>query len=64
MNKTTKQWKQGNRAFYWTPNEDHIDHPLTLQSKQLNCCLKGNTWVYYSKSDAKKLYKFLKGIFE
>ena len=57
-----KEWKKGNRAFYWT--KDYEPHPLCLQSKEYNRTMKGNTWVYYSKKDAKQLYKFLKNIFE
>ena len=59
-----KRWEQGNKAYYWTPNTKYIKRPLCLQSKEYNHDMKGVTWVYYSKSDAKKLYKFLKGIFE
>ena len=58
-----RKWKSGNRAFHWTENVPHIDQPLCLQSKQYNLDEKGVTWVYYSKTDAYKLYKFLKGIF-
>ena len=56
-----KQWKSGNRAFYWTLE---YEQPLCLQSKEYNRDQKGVTWVYYSKADAKRLYEFLKKIFE
>ena len=55
-----KEWKRGSRGFYWTPK---YDKPLCLQSKQYNFDLKGVTWVYYSERDARKLLKFLKGVF-
>lgn len=57
-----KEWENGNRAFYWT--ENYIKRPLCLQSKEYNRDMKGVTWVYYSKTDAKRLYKFLKEIFD
>ena len=63
MNKLQKEWSEGNRAFYWNENIPYIKHPLCLQSKQYNSGT-GVTWVYYSKADAKRLYKFLKEIFE
>ena len=61
MTKKQKRWTSGNRAFYWTPE---YEHKLCLQSKQHNFGDCKLTWVYYSKADAKKLYKFLKKIFE
>ncbi len=60
MKKKEISWSEGNRAFYWTSN---YKHPLCLQSKQYNGNMKGRTWVYYSNADAKKLYLFLKNIF-
>jgi hypothetical protein len=66
-----KEWKEGNRSFYWD-DKKYIDkeqkikniHPLCLQSKEYNRDMKGVTWVYYSKKDAKKLLNFLKSVFE
>tara|TARA_Y100000310_G_scaffold337385_2_gene424338 strand:+ start:196 stop:396 length:201 start_codon:yes stop_codon:yes gene_type:complete len=59
-----KTWKSGNRAFYWSEKDKYLNHPLCLQSKEYNQSKKGVTWVYYSKTDAFKLYKFLEGIFK
>ena len=59
-----KRWQKGNRAFNWIFNDPCIKHPLCLQSKEYNHTMRYNTWVYYSKTDAKELYKFLKEIFE
>ena len=53
--------ENGNRIFYWT---SEYKRPLCLQSKEYNQDMKGVTWVYYSKTDAKKLYKFLKKCFK
>ena len=58
-----KQWTKGKRAFYWT-QEQMQGYPLCLQSKQFNGAgVGGNTWVYYSKKDAKRLHKFLSDVF-
>lgn len=57
-------WERGNRAFHWNENVKYIKHPLCLQSKEYNREMKGVTWVYFSKTDAENLYKFLKKIFE
>ncbi len=54
------EWIDGNRAFYWNEGIDYISKPLCLQSKEYNREMKGITWVYYSKRDAKELLKFLK----
>lgn len=68
--KNKNEWKNGNRAFSWTdPKPQYISHELCLQSEDFNLCphcqKRGTiTWVYYSKQDARKLYKFLKEIFE
>lgn len=59
MKKRT-EWNRENRAFYWTPE---YEHPLCLQSREYNGTQKGNTWVYYSKTDAYELFKFLRKIF-
>lgn len=56
------EWKQRNRAFYWNKRVGWIDHPLCLQSKQYNKDMKGLTWVYYSKRDAKSLLRFLEKV--
>ena len=58
---------KGNRAFYWTNSIKGIGelkHPLCLQSKEYNKEGKGLTWVYFSKSDAKRLLKFLQSLEE
>jgi len=56
-----KKWEEGNRAFYWTVG---YKHPLCLKSREHNREMKGVTWVYYSKKDARKLLRFLKDVFE
>lgn len=63
MKKKRLTWRNGNRAFYWNEGIKYISLPLCLQSREYNRDMKGVTWVYYSKSDAKKLYNFLKKVF-
>jgi len=57
--KKSLEWKKGNRAFYWNEGVKWIGHTLCLQSREYNREMKGVTWVYYSKSDAKQLLRFL-----
>lgn len=69
-NKTHKKWVDGNRAFLWDYDYGDTDSyikrklPLTLRSKDPTTKKNKCSWVSYSEKDAKKLFRFLKNIFE